>query len=193
MGSVDVPEQLLWEEARGGDARAFAEIFDLHRDRAFRHAYRLLQDANDAEDAAAIAFLELWRRRDDVRVVDGSVLPWLLVTVTNTTRNLRRARRRYGQLLMALPHGDHHHSAEDDAGVDVILDRTLAGAIASLTPLDAQLVSLVALEGYTVAEAAPLLGMSPGAARTRLSRLRSTLRQRLGHDTLSDYLSQEAT
>ncbi len=69
----------------------------------------------------------------------------------------------------------------------------LCGRDAKLAPLDAQLVSLVALEGYTVAEAAPLLGMSPGAARTRLSRLRSTLRQRLGHDTLSDYLSQEAT
>src|SRR6478735_11743522 len=130
MGSVDEPEQVLWEAARGGDATAFGVIFDLHRDRAFRHAYRLLQDIDDAEDAAAIGFLELWRRRDDVRVVDGSVLPWLLVTVTNTTRNLRRGRRRYRQLLMALPHGEHHLSAEDAAGIDDIFDRTLAGAIA---------------------------------------------------------------
>ncbi|WP_396133584.1 RNA polymerase sigma factor [Arthrobacter sp. 1088] len=46
---------------------------------------------HDAEDATAAAFLELWRRREGVRLVDGSILPWLLVTTTNTARNLQRS------------------------------------------------------------------------------------------------------
>ena len=58
----------------------------------------------DAEDVAASAFLELFRRRDDVRVVNGSVLPWLLVTASNLARNSARARRRYQEFLARLPH-----------------------------------------------------------------------------------------
>lgn len=193
MSAADESEDVLWQRGRAGDGEAFGSIFDLHRDRVFRHAFRLLQDRDDAEDASAIAFLELWRRRKAVRVVDGSVLPWLLVTVTNVTRNLRRSRRRYERMLAGLPHGADVASAEDSAVADAVLDRALAGALSELTPADARLVSLVALEGYTVAEAAPLLGLSAGAARTRLHRLRGTLQERLGHHSLADYYSQEAT
>lgn len=71
-----------WSAAIAGDAQAFAALFDLHRDRVFRYARRLLGDIHDAEDATAGAVLELWRRRTSVRVVEGSVLPWLLVTTT---------------------------------------------------------------------------------------------------------------
>ena len=76
-------ELRLWSRARNGDALAFAAIFDLHRDRVFRQAVRLLDSPPDAEDVCASAFLELFRRRDDVRIVNGSVLPWLLVTTAN--------------------------------------------------------------------------------------------------------------
>ncbi|NHB83951.1 hypothetical protein G7085_02790 [Tessaracoccus sp. HDW20] len=64
---------------------------------------RLVDRTADAEDAVAVAFLELWRRRDAVRVVQGSVLPWLLVTATHATRNLSRSSRRYRALLDRLP------------------------------------------------------------------------------------------
>ena len=62
---------------------------------ANRQAVRLLESWPDAEDVSASAFLELFRRRDDVRIVNGSVLPWLLVTTANLARNATRARRRW--------------------------------------------------------------------------------------------------
>jgi RNA polymerase sigma-70 factor (ECF subfamily) len=142
-----------------GDGVAFAALFDLHRSRAFRHAYRLLQDADDAEDTVAVAFMELWRSRHRVRVVDGSVLPWLLVTVANTARNLSRARRRHRALLESLPR--------------------LTDALRGLSAGDLHLVNLVIFEGYSPTEAARLLGISAGAARTRLHRLRASLREQL--------------
>lgn len=167
-------------------------LFDLHRDRVFRHAYRILQNRADAEDAAAMAFLELWRRRSHVRVVDGSVLPWLLVTTTNTSRNLHRSRRRYHRLLDSLPHGEVHPSAEDSA-LDLTSNAELVTVLRELTPHDARLFSLIAMEDYSVADAARTLGISPGAARTRLHRIRASLQRQLGHDTLDSYLTKEAT
>src|ERR1700712_311241 len=88
-------ETALWSRARSGDGRAFAALFDAHRDRAFRHALRLLASAHDAEDVVAPPFFRLWRKPDAVPVADGSRLPWLLVTTTTLARNSGRGVRRY--------------------------------------------------------------------------------------------------
>lgn len=186
-------EESLWARGADGDGEAFGVLFDLHRDRLFRHAYRMLQNTHDAEDACAVAFLELWRRRAQVRSVGGSVLPWLIITVTNASRNLDRSRRRYRRLLDSLPHGDSQPSAEETALWGLAPDHELAAALAALSPADARLFALVALEDYAIVEAAPVLGLSPGAARTRMHRIRSRLQQRLGHTTLTGYISKEAT
>ena len=193
MDAVDRSEQALWERGVAGDGDAFGLIFDLHRDRVFRHAYRILQDVHDAEDATAVAFLELWRRRHRVRRVDGSPLPWLLVTTTNTCRNLDRAKRRYGALLEGLPHGSPARSAEDIVLDQLTDDEVLAAALGMLGRTDAELFALVALEHYSITDAAAAVGISPGAARTSMHRARHALKRELGHQTLASYLSQEAT
>jgi RNA polymerase sigma-70 factor (ECF subfamily) len=193
MGSGAALEQVLWQRGLAGDSEAFAAIFDLYRDRVFRHAYRMLRDHADAEDAVAVSFLELWRRRSQVRLIDGSVLPWLLVTATNASRNLARSRRRYRRLLESLPHGGHHPSAEHTALSSQVDDASIAAALGQLSLKDARLFSLIALEGYPVADAARVLGITPGAARTRLHRIRASLHYGLGHNTLASYLTKEAT
>lgn len=168
MDATDRSERMLWEQGAGGDSAAFGLIFDLYRDRVFRHAFRILHDVHDAEDASAVSFLELWRRRRHVRLVEGSPLPWLLATTTNTCRNLARAKRRYRALLEKLPHGTHTPSAEDTALDVLVADGELADALGTLGRVDAELFGLVAVEGYSVADAAEVVGISSGAARTRM-------------------------
>ena len=172
-----VDELALWARSRAGDEPAFGAIFDLHRDRVFRHAFRLLGNRTDAEDALGTVFLELWRRRRDVHVSDDSILPWLLVTTTNTAMNLQRATRRYQHLLSKVPHDPPELSAEETAFLrSAELDPELKRAIHSLNATDQGLLTLVFIEDYSTAEAAAALGISVGAARTRLSRLKAKLR-----------------
>lgn len=71
-----------WAMVLGGDGDAFGRIFDRRKQQVRRQAGRLLDRQADVEDAVAIVFLEAWRRRTSVRIVDGSLLPWLLVTAT---------------------------------------------------------------------------------------------------------------
>lgn len=172
-------ETALWSRARSGDGRAFAALFDAHRDRAFRHALRLVATAHDAEDVVAAAFFELWRRRDVVPIVDGSVLPWLLVTTTNLARNSGRGRRRYQAAIDRLPRSqdlvDPAETAEERIAREQLLD-----AVRSLGEQDAALVLLTALEGFSPTEAAAAVGLSPGTARVRLHRARKRLQERLG-------------
>ncbi len=169
----------MWAAACAGDSESFGLVFDRHQARAYRHACRLVGDVSQAQDVTATAFLELWRRRSEVRVVDGSVLPWLLVTVTNVARNTRRSTRRYRALLDRLPRGSPARDAADEA-----LDRLgvagmtpgMAAALAALKPVDQALLVLVTLEGYSIADAAEVTGLTEGAAKTRLSRARAGLR-----------------
>ncbi|BAJ75213.1 DNA-directed RNA polymerase specialized sigma subunit, sigma24 homolog [Microbacterium testaceum StLB037] len=135
-------EAELWRRVTAdGDDRALSALYERHVDRVFRHAARLASDRRDAEDATAVAFFELWRRRDAVRVVDGSPLPWLLATTTNALRNLQRAAARYRRLLDTLPRADDAASAEEDA----FADENALAVLAPLGAVDRQLVTLVHL------------------------------------------------
>ncbi len=173
-------EDALWARGQKGDADAFAALFDMHHPRVYGRALRLLSDHTDAEDVTAAAFLELWRRRSVVRVVDGSVLPWLLVTTTNLTRNSQRGTRRYRRLLASLTReAPTAHGADVALEEAALADGELATALRGLPARDAHLVTLVALEDLSVADAAAVLGMTTSAAKSRLHRSRARLRQAL--------------
>lgn len=176
-------ESELWTRSLRGDSAAFGELFDKHRDRVFRHAFRLVGNVHDAEDAVAAVFLELWRRRNHVRVVDGSILPWLLVTTTNTCRNITRAARRYRTFIEGLPRGSDSFLAKEELlrrhPLDSV-DESLIVALRMLSPTDMQLFALVNLEDYPISEAAAVLGLTATAAKTRLHRSRVRLRAALG-------------
>lgn len=185
----------LWRRSLGGDGAAFACLFDRHRDRVFGHACRLVLTRHDAEDVAASAFLELWRRRAEVRLVNGSVLPWLLVTTTNLGRNAARGTRRYRRFLERLPRAvDQPDAAETALGAHALgVDGRLRAGLRSLGQVDATLFALVALEGYRVDEAAEVLELSMAAGRSRLHRARARLREQLGDHLPGDSEDQEGT
>lgn len=177
MGSVDSDDCQLWSRSLKGRGDAFGALFDRHRDRVFRHAYRLSGNRHDAEDILATAFLELWRRREKVRLVDGSVLPWLLVTTTNVARNVGRASLRYRRFLKSLPRSEDVPAAGGVAShLQDAVDKNVALALGTLGATDLQLVSLVVFEEYTIAAAAAVLNMSSGAAKTRMHRARQRMK-----------------
>lgn len=185
-----VPDSDLWAAALVGDAVSFGLLFNRHRDRVFRHASRLAETRQDAEDITATAFLELWRRRSDVRLVQGSVRPWLLTAATLTSRNLTRTRRRYRRLLARLP----RQADSPDPGRLLLeesmigVDSRLRGALRLLGDVDLALFALVALEGYSIREAADTVGLRVPAAKSRLQRARVRLREALRPEDQSTFL-----
>jgi RNA polymerase sigma-70 factor (ECF subfamily) len=135
-----------------------------------RHAHRLVDDRDDAEDVVAVTFLEAWRRRSAVRLVSDSTLPWLLVTAGHAASNLRRSRRRYRALLDKLPPAS---SAPDPA---TLLERaTVTLPLDQLGEKDRSVIALVVIEGLTEQEAATALGVPTGTVKSRLSRARGRL------------------
>lgn len=171
------PDSSDWARACAGDGQAFARIFDRHRDRVRRHSLRLVPNPTDVEDAVAITFLEAWRSRHRARLVDGSLLPWLLVTATHVTRNQSRSARRHSRLLARLPAVEY---AADHA--DLLDDGPASEALRLLSTADRHVITLCILEGLTDREAATALGVAVGTVKSRLSRAKRRLAANIDPD-----------
>ncbi|MGO4595918.1 RNA polymerase sigma factor [Leifsonia sp. 2TAF2] len=178
MYNAGSDEADAWSRARDGDPDAFTSLFDKHRDRVFGHTLRLVRRPHDAEDVTAMVFLEAWRRRDVVRVVDGSIIAWLLVTANNTVHNLERTSRRHRAALarMSEPRNqpDHADSVADELD-NVERDRRVRNAFATLSTADQNVITLCVLEELPLAEAARTLGVPVGTVKSRLSRAKRRL------------------
>jgi RNA polymerase sigma factor (sigma-70 family) len=175
-----------WVGVLAGDGQSFGRVFDRHRDAVRRSARRLATSPVDAEDVLAIAFFEAWRRREAVRLVDGSILPWLLVTATHAAQNLRRSTRRYRALLDRLPAPE---VAPDHA--DLLDAGAATAALRRLSTADQEVLALCVLEDFSEREAAAVLRVRPGTVKSRLFRAKARLARALDTGTYS--LAEEAT
>ncbi len=173
-GAVSDRDRGDWLRAQHGEGEAFGRIFDRHRDRVYRHVLRLVPVVADADDAVAITFMEAWRRREHARLVDDSLLPWLLVTATKVAQNLTRGARRYRALLGRLPVDTH---TRDHA--DAMDDGSASAALRDLPVSDRQVITLCVIEGLTDREAAVVLDLPVGTVKSRLSRAKRRLAARI--------------
>lgn len=175
---TDDTDEAVWGSVVRGDEDAFSVIWDRHYPRLLRHVSHLSHDHPDAEDVAAMALLEAWRKRRKVRFVDASLLPWLLVAATNLHKNAARARLRYANVLDRVPPPDSPREPSEQFDHEH-LDPTLREALSTLNAQDLALLVLVALEGLPIKAAASAVGLRESAARTRLSRVRTRLQANL--------------
>jgi RNA polymerase sigma-70 factor, ECF subfamily len=67
----------------GGNAEAFASLYDRHSRAAYSLSYRMMGDRQAAEDLTQDAFLKVWRSAGAYRPSRGSVRTWLLSIVHN--------------------------------------------------------------------------------------------------------------
>lgn len=173
-----VSDDVMWCRVVDGDGDAFGVLFDRHHDRVWRHAVKVLGLPHLAEDVTAVVFYEAWRRRADVRVVNDSILPWLLVTTNNTLRNHVRQQRRYRHFLSELPPPvDVADIADGIAEADESRFKTsaLREAFTQLKPQERDVLTLCIIEGLGAKEAGAALSLADGTVKSRLHRAKSRL------------------
>lgn len=177
-GGSDSTDEALWLLVVNGDGDAFGKLFDRHRDRVLRHALRIVGSAHQAEDITAVVFYEAWRRREYVRMVNGSIAAWLLVTANNTIRNHNRQRRRYKAFLDQLPPPAAGADVADefaDSAERYAEATALRAAFWRLKPQDRDVLTLCVVEGLTLRQAASALAIAEGTVKSRLHRAKTRL------------------
>jgi RNA polymerase sigma-70 factor (ECF subfamily) len=175
VGGVD--EATLVGRALGGDRGAFGELVARYADQARRVARAVLQDPDDADDAAQDAFLAALVKLEQF---DPSrpFGPWLMRIVANaaTDRRRRRRVRQAEPLDEALVAGGQRPDAVAEREV---LGARLREALAELPERRRMAVVLFDVEGYSHAEIGGILGMPEGTVRSEVFHARRRLRKLL--------------
>jgi RNA polymerase sigma-70 factor, ECF subfamily len=161
-----------------GDAEAFGQLFVRHRDRLWAVALRTLGDADEAADALQDAMISAFRRAADFRG-ESAVTTWLHRIVVNAC--LDRMRRRNTRPVTS---GEHEldllaRTPQADPDRDVTLD--VLAALRTLVPEQRAALVMVDMLGYSVADTAEILGVSPGTVKSRCARGRARLLPQLAH------------
>ena len=182
MVSRPPTEDHLVEQARRGDAAAFAALVRPHEEIAFRTAYLITRNAADAEDAAQIALTKAWRALPRFR--PGAPLrPWLLAIVANEARNRRRAEGRREHLAVRAAHepppGDAAPSPEGRA-LAAAERASLLAALETLGEDDRLILSCRYLLDLGEEETGRVLSLRRGTVKSRTSRALGRLRAQLG-------------
>jgi RNA polymerase sigma-70 factor (ECF subfamily) len=130
---------------------------------------------DDAADLLGDTLLVIWRRESSIPTDQTEARMWMFGVARRVLSGERRSRsrrdalsERLGARLSAIAPSS---ADEDHSGV--------RAAIAMLPETDREIVRLVYWDGFTLAEAAQIMGMRPATARSRMARARTKLRQHL--------------
>jgi RNA polymerase sigma-70 factor (ECF subfamily) len=164
------------------DDAEFSAIVERYTDYAYNIAYRLLNNAADAEDAVQDAFLSAYRSRERFRG-DAQVTTWLYRIVVNAALQKVRKERKPQQTQAA----DIEDVVVVDRGpgpeahaINAELGERLEAALAVLPDDLRTAVVLRDVEQLSTEEAADVVGVSVAAFKARLHRGRVALREALG-------------
>ena len=172
----------LVERARDGDDVAFTELVDLDGDRCYAIAYRILRDAERAQDAVQQALLQAWRELPRLRDPERFG-PWLHRLLVNACYEEARRHRRWSTRIRSLP-VDGPGGPDTTVSVD---DRdTLDRAFARLSPEHRTVFVLHHHAGLHLAEIADIVGVPEGTVKSRLHHATRSLRAAIVADSQVD-------
>jgi RNA polymerase sigma-70 factor (ECF subfamily) len=178
-------EAALIHDAQRGDLEAFNRLVLAYQDLVYTQAYRMMGEAEAAEDAAQDAFIAAFRKLDTYR--GGSFKAWLLRIVTNLCYDeLRRRKRRPTTPLEPVDNDDEEiesprwlsdpNGTPEDETERIELARALQRCLDQLPPEFRAVVSLVDIQGMDYVEAAESIAKPLGTVKSRLARARMRMR-----------------
>src|SRR5579872_3035056 len=77
-----LPDARLAALLKEGDQSAYTEIFQRYKRILYKHAFRMLEDQDDANDVIQDVFLALWQKRESL-IIKGSLAAYLYQSVRN--------------------------------------------------------------------------------------------------------------
>ncbi|HTL68238.1 MAG TPA: sigma-70 family RNA polymerase sigma factor [Lacunisphaera sp.] len=171
-----------------GDREALGQLYDALSRPLYSLAFRITQDAAEAQDIVQDVFVKISRQATTYRVERGSVFSWAATLTRNRAIDRLRSRRRRDELLTAA--AEELQPAAAPGGLDTaaalwLREKAAAVRIAvnCLAPEQQQAIELAYFSGLTQQEIAARLNEPLGTVKARIRRgllkLRETLPARL--------------
>jgi RNA polymerase sigma-70 factor (ECF subfamily) len=174
--------------AANGDLDAFNLLVLSYQDLVYSRAFMLLGDRYSAEDATQESFIKVFQNIGGFH--GGPFRAWLLKIVVNTCYDEIRKSKRHPAIPL-LPENEDEVECESpawladpNASVQAIVERkefsrALAALLAELPDIYRYPLALVDAHGYDYSQAATVLAIPIGTIKSRLSRARLQMKQKL--------------
>ncbi|MGE0446924.1 MAG: RNA polymerase sigma factor [Vicinamibacterales bacterium] len=149
---------------------SFRELYERHYADVYRFALFLTSDPTRAEDLAADTFARAWTSRERIR--QATVKAYLLTITRNLYRDGLRRQRPVTELDDRLedPSPSAEQRAADASALGLVKQRLLRAAEG-----DRRAFVLHTFEGLSYAQVARALGITTGAVKSRIFRVREAL------------------
>lgn len=191
MPEEKLSDHALIENIRSGDDDAFGELMSRYRGPITNYLYRFLNDYEEAVDLAQETFVRVYFALD--RYHTGYAFSTYIYRIATNLAisEIRRRKRRRVLSLTGLFQGDETSDAEfqppdkaklaDATLVDDERSEMIGRAIAALPEKYRVPVVLRDIEGRSYDEIAQILQLGLGTTKSRISRGRGLLKEKLEH------------
>lgn len=191
MPEEKLSDHALIEATKGGDEAAFGEIMGRYRNQITNYLYRFLNDYEEAVDLAQETFVRVYFALDRYHT-NFAFSTYIYRIATNLAiSEIRRRKRRRLLSLTGLFQGEDGSEVEfqppdrrilqDAELVEDERSRMIARAIAALPEKYRVPVILRDIEGKTYDEIAEIMELGLGTTKSRISRGRGLLKEKLQH------------
>ncbi|MBA2333546.1 MAG: sigma-70 family RNA polymerase sigma factor [Blastocatellia bacterium] len=191
MSEKILSDHALIEATKNGDEAAFADIVNRYRNPITNYLYRFLNDYEEAVDLTQETFVRVYFAIDRYHT-DFAFSTYIYRIATNLAiSEIRRRKRRTILSLTGLFQGEGDENVEfqppdkrplpDANMIDDEQGRVIAKAIAALPVKYRVPIILRDVEGKTYDEIAEILKLGLGTTKSRISRARGLLKEKLKH------------
>jgi RNA polymerase sigma-70 factor (ECF subfamily) len=180
-------DEVLVAAAKSGNHQAFVELWKRHSNTAFKMAYRITGNRDDAEDVIQDAWMKAYTH---LKTFDGRAKfsTWLTRIAINSALMTLRRRRAHPEASMEITDGETwqpREIADQTKDIEELYARhetveRLRRAICRLQPALRDVVEIHQSNQGSVKEIAELAGISVAATKSRLLRARKILHRALG-------------
>ena len=172
--SANIDLKLL-EGLKSGDDRAFAQLYDLYKDKLFKIAMLYFKNTDTAKDCVQESFISLYRSRGSIRMT-GSIFPYLARILTNACLQEKRSAARRDKREQGSLKKDTHSESPEEHMQATALGRELLQTLEAM-PAKRKACTTLRLEtDMSVSEIAQAAGVTYLAARLHIHRGMSELK-----------------
>jgi len=184
-------DEILAGMAKGGDTKAFEELFTRYKKPILNFIYRLIGNRETAEEVAQEVFVNVYKNLD-IFDPERKFSSWIYTIARNLSKNALRDRRYFRDIPLekTIFKGDRDIKLKDvisdpGASPDLIAENEELSAeaqkVLSSLPLEQrEVIALCSIQGLTQKEAAEILRCSAATVGIRLNKAKVSFMKKLG-------------
>ena len=183
--SPGIADLELVERIRQGDQSALDVLYRRYSSPVYSLVWKILQNAEEAEDVALDVFWQVWRQADRYDPSRGAPPAWIFTLARSRAIDRLRARSRREDRTVSIDDpGLNIDPLDDNASPDEVVSfrqnrDAVRAAMTKLSAVQREAVELAFLKGMTHVEIAEKLGQPLGTVKTRIRQGLIRLRKHL--------------